>query len=124
MDLSLRWGDGGTAPRGATRVATEVRIAHGGFHGGVEMVEAADVASGEIVIQAVTGRSQTRLVWDWFAKYFKLPARHAATEEFHGRRFTLETDPRQSLSIDGEVSSRTPMTVEVAERAIEVVVPA
>jgi YegS/Rv2252/BmrU family lipid kinase len=104
--------------------ATEVRIANGGFHGGVEMVEAADVASGEIVIQAVTGRSNALLIWDWISKFLKLPARHATTEEFHGRRFTLETRPRQRLSIDGEVRAHTPVTVEVAERAIEIVVPA
>jgi len=104
--------------------ATEVRIANGGFHGGVEVVEAADVDSGRIVIQAVTGRSNALLFWDWFSKYFKLPARHSTTEEFHGRRFTLEAHPHQRISIDGEVSARTPVTVEVAERAIEVVVPA
>jgi YegS/Rv2252/BmrU family lipid kinase len=103
--------------------ATEVRIANGGFHGGVEMVEAADVSSGEIVIQAVIGRSSLRLVWDWIAKFLKLPARDSTTEEFHGRRFTLDSRPRQRLSIDGEISARTPVTVQVAERAIEVVVP-
>jgi YegS/Rv2252/BmrU family lipid kinase len=104
--------------------ATEVRIANGSFHGGVELVEQADVASGEIVVQAVTGRSSLRLIWDWFAKYWKLPARHAVTEEFHGRRLTIDTRPRQRISIDGEVLTRTPAVVEVAERAIEVVVPA
>ncbi|MEA3064360.1 MAG: hypothetical protein QOJ27_799 [Sphingomonadales bacterium] len=114
--------DDGSGPR--TVWATEVRIANGGFHGGVEVVEAADVASGEIVVQAVTGRSNMRLAWDWFSKFFKLPARHAATEEFHGRRFVLEARPRQLVSIDGEAGARTPVTVEVAERAIEVVVPA
>ena len=102
---------------------TEVRIANGTFHGGVELIEQADVASGEIVVQAVTGRSSFRLIWDWFAKYWKLPARHAVTEEFHGRRLTIDARPRQRISIDGEVLARTPAVVEVAERAIEVVVP-
>ena len=104
--------------------ATEVRIANGGHHGGVELVEAADVASGEIIIQAVTGRSSLRLIWDWFAKYWKLPARHAVTEEFHGRRLRIDARPRQRISIDGEVLAKTPALAEVAERAIEVVVPA
>ena len=103
---------------------TEVRIANGTFHGGVELIEQADVASGEIVVQAVTGRSSFRLIWDWVAKYWKLPARHAVTEEFHGRRLTLDARPRQRISIDGEVLAKTPAVVEVAERAIEVVVPA
>ncbi len=104
--------------------ATEVRIANGSFHGGVELVERADVASGEIVVQAVTGRSSARLIWDWFAKYWKLPARHAVTEEFHGRRLAIDARPRQLISIDGEVLARTPAVIEVAQRAIEVVVPA
>ena len=104
--------------------ATEVRIANGSFHGGVEVVEQADVASGEIVVQAVTGRSATRLIWDWFAKYWRLPARHAVTETFHARRLEIDTRPRQRISIDGEVLARTPVVAEVAERAIDVVVPA
>jgi hypothetical protein len=59
-----------------------VRIANGRFHGGVELIESADVRSGDIVVQAVTGRSLFRLLWDWFAKFFKLWAREAAHEEF------------------------------------------
>ncbi len=104
--------------------ATEVRIANGSFQGGVELIEQAAVDSGEIVVQVVTGRGSLRLIWDWFAKYWKLPARHAVTEEFHGRRLSIDTRPRQRISIDGEVLARTPAVVEVAERAIEVVVPA
>lgn len=103
--------------------ATEVRIANGSFHGGVELVEQAGVDSGEIVVQAVTGRSSFRLIWDWFAKYWKLPARDAVTEEFHARRISIDARPRQRISIDGEVLAKTPVVAQVAERAIEVVVP-
>jgi len=104
--------------------ATEVRIANGSHHGGVELIEEAGVDSGEIVVQVVTGRSSLRLVWDWFARYWRLPARNAVTEEFHARRIEIDTRPRQRISIDGEVLARTPVVVQVAERAIEVVVPA
>ena len=104
--------------------ATEVRIANGSHHGGVELVEQAGVDSGEIVVQAVTGRSSLRLVWDWFAKYWKLPARHAVAVEFHARRIKIDARPRQRISIDGEVLAKTPVIAEVAECAIEVVVPA
>ena len=104
--------------------ATEVRIANGSYHGGVELVEEAEVDSGEMVVQAVIGRSKFSLIWDWVAKFFKLPKREAATEEFHGRRLTIDTKPRLKISIDGEVLAKTPAVVEVAERAIEVVVPA
>ena len=104
--------------------ATEVRVANGTFHGGVELVEQADLESGEIVVQVVTGRSSTRLIWDWFAKYWKLPARDASTIEFHGRRISISARPRQRISIDGEVLAKTPVVAAVAEMAIEVVVPA
>jgi YegS/Rv2252/BmrU family lipid kinase len=114
--------DDGSGPK--TLWATEVRIANGSFHGGVEVVEQAGVDSGQIVVQAVTGRSSFRLIWDWFAKYWKLPARHAMVEEFHARHITIDTRPRQRISIDGEVLARTPAVAQVAERAIEVVVPA
>jgi YegS/Rv2252/BmrU family lipid kinase len=104
--------------------ATEVRIANGRHHGGVELIENAEVDSGEIVVQAVEGRSSFTLVWDWLAKYWKLPTRERTTREFHGRRIEIETRPRQRISIDGEVLAKTPCIAEVAERAIEVVVPA
>ncbi|MEA3010615.1 MAG: hypothetical protein QOJ91_2307 [Sphingomonadales bacterium] len=104
--------------------ATEVRIANGGHHGGVEMIESAEIDSGQIVVQAVVGRRAASLVWDWFAKYFKLPARHRTTREFHGSSLTIETRPRQRISIDGEVLAKTPVVARVAKRAIEVVVPA
>jgi YegS/Rv2252/BmrU family lipid kinase len=103
--------------------ATEVRIANGGHHGGVELIESAEVDSGQIIVQAVVGRRASSLVWDWFAKYFKLPARNRTTREFHGSKLTIETRPRQRISIDGEVLAKTPVVAQVAERAIEVVVP-
>jgi YegS/Rv2252/BmrU family lipid kinase len=104
--------------------ATEVRIANGGHHGGVELIESAEIDSGRIVVQAVVGRRASSLIWDWFAKYWNLPGRHRTTREFHGAELVIETRPRQRISIDGEVLARTPITARVARRAIEVVVPA
>ena len=104
--------------------ATEVRIGNGGHHGGVELIESAEVDSGEIVVQAVVGRSRFSLLRDWFAKYWKLESREHTTREFHARRIEIETRPRQRISIDGEVVAKTPCVAQVAERAIEVVVPA
>jgi YegS/Rv2252/BmrU family lipid kinase len=103
--------------------ATEVRIANGGHHGGVELIESAEVDSGRIVVQAVVGRRASSLVWDWFSKYWKLPARNRTTREFHGAELTIETRPRQRISIDGEVLAKTPVVARVAQCAIEVVVP-
>ena len=103
--------------------STEVRVMNGRFHGGVELSDTADVDSGDIVIQAVTGRHRWSLVVDWYAKFFRLRDRHARTEEFRGVELLLDTKPRLPISIDGEVLARTPATVKVAARAVDVVAP-
>jgi YegS/Rv2252/BmrU family lipid kinase len=104
--------------------STEVRILNGRFHGGVELTENTDVDSGDIIIQAVTGRSMWRLIVDWYAKFFKLRSRDAHTEDFRGREMLLTTRPPLPISIDGEVLATTPVRVRVAACAIDVVVPA
>lgn len=103
--------------------ATEARIANGRFHGGVELVEEAKLDSGEMVIQAVTGRSVFGLAWSWFATLFKLRARQATVTEFHGAELHIECHPQQKISIDGEIAARTPVTVGVAEGAVWVAAP-
>ena len=103
--------------------ATEARIANGTHHGGVELVESARLDSGEIVIQAVTGRSLVLLAWSWFATLFKLKARKLTYTEFHGRTLHIKAKPPQRISIDGELSARTPVTVGVARAAVWVAAP-
>jgi YegS/Rv2252/BmrU family lipid kinase len=103
--------------------ATEARIANGSFHGGVELIEGARVDSGEMVIQAVTGKSLAGLAWSWFATLFKLRHRAQTVTEWRGRRMNLEARPRQKVSIDGEVSAKTPVVVECARGAIDVAAP-
>ena len=103
--------------------ATEARIANGTHHGGVELVESQEVDSGEIVIQAVTGKSLFGLAWSWFATLFKLRARTQTTTEWCGQNLRLEARPQQKISIDGEIAAKTPVTVCVAQGAIEVAAP-
>ena len=87
------------------------------------MVEEASLQSGEIVVQAVTGRSLWGLAWSWFATLFKLRSRKQTTTEYRGARLRIEARPRQRISIDGELSGSTPCTVEVARAAIWVAAP-
>jgi len=103
--------------------STEVRILNGPYHGGVELSDNANVESGEIVIQAVVGRSRVRLAMDWYAKFFKLRDRNVHTEEFRGQAFRLDTKPRLRISIDGEVLAKTPVDVKVAQKAVRIAVP-
>jgi YegS/Rv2252/BmrU family lipid kinase len=103
--------------------ALEVRIANGPYHGGAEVVDDAEVDSGEIVVQAVIGRSQWQLGWSWFLTVLRLTARKQTTREFHGRELRVATDPPLPISIDGEVLAHTPVVARVAKGVIEVMAP-
>src|SRR5512139_2482418 len=92
--------------------ATEARIANGSFHGGVELVEDASLNSGEMVIQAVTGRSLVGLAWSWFTTLFKLRHRDQTVTEWRGRHMILDSKPHQKISIDGEIAARTPVAID------------
>lgn len=103
--------------------ATEVRIANGRFHGGMELIESADVESGEIVVQAVRGRSVVRLGWSYMASALKLSGRHQTVREFRGRKLTVSTRPPLEVSIDGEVAARTPLEVSAIPDGVTVAAP-
>jgi diacylglycerol kinase family enzyme len=103
--------------------ATEVRIANGRFHGGLELIESAEVDSGEIVVQAVEGRSIVKLGWSYLASVLKAQARHQTVREFRGRRMRIDAHPRMRVSIDGEIGPETPFEAAVAPQAIRVASP-
>ena len=104
--------------------ATEVRIANGRFHGGLELIESAEVDSGDIVVQAVEGRSIAKLGWSYLTTALKAEARHATVREFRGRKMRIETHPRMRVSIDGEIGPETPFEAGVIPDAIRVAAPA
>jgi len=104
--------------------ATEARIANGRFHGGLELIESADLESGEIVVQAVEGRSVLKLGWSYLASMLKHPSRHHTVREFRGQRMRIDTRPRMRVSIDGEIGPETPFEARAAPDAILVAAPA
>lgn len=118
--FSIRVGEG---PLCRTFRAVEVRIANGSFQGGAELVESAEVDSGEIVVQVVVGESRRALLWSWFASLTGRAQGRTTLREFHGHRLAIVTDPPQPVSIDGEVLAHTPITAGVAPGVIEVLVP-
>lgn len=103
--------------------ATEVRIANGRYHGGIELIESADLKSGEIVVQVVTGRSLATLAWSYLAAAAKLRSRRQAVREFAGKEFKLSTRPRLKVSIDGEVAAETPLDISAVPDAVTIAVP-
>jgi YegS/Rv2252/BmrU family lipid kinase len=103
--------------------ATEVRIANGRYHGGVELIESADVESGVIVVQAVRGRSVLRLGWSYFASALKLGSRHQTVREFRGSKLKVSTRPVMQVSIDGEIGATTPLEVSAVPNAVTIAAP-
>ena len=103
--------------------ATEVRIANGRFHGGLELIESADVESGEIVVQAVQGRSLFGLAKSYLASAIKHSRRQETVREFHGKSMKIDTRPRLRVSIDGELGPEMPIEVTIAPSAVRVVGP-
>lgn len=112
-------------PEGSERLrALEVRILNGCFHGGVKIVDDAPIDDGRIVVEAVIGRARSTLAGNWLRLLLRLPKKEGQVRRFEARSLRISTDPPLPVSIDGEVLARTPVTARVAERAIEVVVPA
>ena len=103
--------------------ATEVRIANGRFHGGMELIESAELDSGEVVVQAVQGRQLTKLAWSYLTSAVKAEARHRTVREFRGRKMRISTRPRMAVSIDGEIGPETPFEVRLIPEAIRVAAP-
>ena len=103
--------------------ATEVRIANGGYFGGVELVEDAEVDSGEIIVQVVAGKSKPNLLSSWVSNMFKLRNRDQWHAEIRAKHIRLATDPVMDVTIDGELATKTPITVSVAPDAVVIAAP-
>ena len=103
--------------------ATEVRIANGGYFGGVELVEDAEVDSGEIIVQIVTGKSKPNLMSSWVSNMLKLRHRDQWQAEIRAKHIRLSTEPVMDVTIDGELATKTPITVSVAPDAVVIAAP-
>jgi YegS/Rv2252/BmrU family lipid kinase len=103
--------------------ATEVRIANGGYFGGVELVERAGLDSGEMIVQIVTGRSSGNLAKSWFWNMLRLRYRDQWQAEIRSRKLRLETDPVMDVTIDGEIATKTPVLITVAPKAVAIAAP-
>ncbi len=114
----------GDGPDAARIKAVEVRISNGPFHGGTDVVEGAEIDSGEIVVQAVKGPFKRNLVKNWAASFVGHDARREHTTSFRGTSIRIDTVPTaMPISIDGEVLAHTPVTARIAAGVIEVMVP-
>ena len=103
--------------------ALDVRIANGGYQGGVLVAPEADLESGKIVLHVLEGPSKWTLAKEWARVALGLPFAAGRMNVLVGRKLTIETVPTQHVAIDGEVITRTPIQVSVARNALLLMVP-
>ena len=103
--------------------STEVRIANGRYHGGVELVQHADLEDDTITVDAVMGSSLLKLALNWILVLLHLRAQDRTMVEIDSDCLRIETDPPQEISIDGEIRARTPADIRVLTDAVAVAFP-
>jgi YegS/Rv2252/BmrU family lipid kinase len=104
--------------------ALDVRIANGGYQGGVLVAPEAHLESGKIVIHILEGPSKWALVKAWARVALGVPFAPGRTTVLQARNLTIDTVPAQHVAIDGEVITRTPIRVSVARAALLLMAPA
>jgi YegS/Rv2252/BmrU family lipid kinase len=103
--------------------ALDVRIANGAYQGGVLVASEAVLHDGEIVVHILKGRSKWALAKEWARLAFSAPFAPGDIEFLQAPELTIDTVPRQYVSVDGEVITQTPINVSVAHQGLLLIVP-
>lgn len=103
--------------------ALEVRIANGGYKGGLLVAREADPESGHLVIHVVQGRSVLRLSKIWAQVVAGIAPPPDQLVMMRGTSFTVATDPAHYVSVDGEAVAQTPIEVGIARQALCIMAP-
>ncbi|MGY3512186.1 diacylglycerol/lipid kinase family protein [Bradyrhizobium lupini] len=103
--------------------ALDVRIASGGYQGGVLVAREAKPDDGTIMVQILTGPSKWTMAKEWGRRAFGAPVGAANTVCLKAPEFLIDTDPSQHVSVDGEVITQTPVHVAVARNALLLMTP-
>lgn len=103
--------------------ALQVILANGRYHGGVLVAHRADVESRDVLVQIVTAANRWNLVRAWLGVARGRPLDMSIAHELTVRDAVLETDTPQYVSVDGEVTARTPIRISIAAEALKLMVP-
>lgn len=109
--------------QGSAFDALDVRIANGGYQGGVLVAPEAHLESGKIVIHVLEGLSRWALAKEWMRVAVGMPFAPGRMTDLKASHLTIDTMPTQHVAIDGEVITRTPIEVSVARDALLLMVP-
>jgi YegS/Rv2252/BmrU family lipid kinase len=103
--------------------AVDVKIASGGYQGGVLVASDANPDNGEILVQILEGSSKWAIASEWARLALHVPLRPGSIQEFRAPALCIDTVPTQYVAIDGEVIAQTPIQISVARNALLLMVP-
>lgn len=101
----------------------DVRIASGGYQGGVLVAREAYVDDGKIVVHILEGSSRWALAREWARVALGVPFRKGDIKVLKASQLIIDTDPKQHVAVDGEVITQTPILVSVAREALLLMTP-
>lgn len=103
--------------------ALDLRIANGPYHGGMVAVPGASVASPDLMVRVIKGTSKWGIVRAWADIARGRSPDPAVVNILRVRQLTVTTEPKQAVSVDGEVVTETPVTISVAGKALQLMAP-
>ena len=103
--------------------AYDIRIASGGYQGGVLVAPETRPDDGSIVVHVLTGPGKWAIAKEWGRVTLGLPLAAADIETIRAEKISIYTIPPQDVAIDGEVLTQTPIEVSVARKALNVMAP-
>ncbi len=116
-----------TVEEGANREtfdAVEVRIANGPFHGGIELVEDAELNSGRITRAGRRGTvASPPAAESGLLHLFGAHRRWGQVRQFAAASMRISSEPALPISIDGEVLASTPVVVGAKPGSLLVMAP-
>ena len=103
--------------------ALDVRVGSGNYQGGVLMAPDANPDDGLISVHVLKGNATWGAARKWACFAAGLRCKPGDVSEMEATEMHIETDPRQHVAVDGEVTTMTPVTISVARGALLVRVP-
>ncbi|MFL9824023.1 diacylglycerol/lipid kinase family protein [Rhodoplanes sp. SY1] len=103
--------------------ALDVRVANGGWQGGVLVAPAAGVVTGDLLIRMIKGPGRRALPRTWWRALRGAPPAPGDVVTLRTRTATIATDRPRPVSVDGEVVAETPVRVAVAPGALRILLP-
>ncbi|WZP00469.1 YegS/Rv2252/BmrU family lipid kinase [Isosphaeraceae bacterium EP7] len=114
-----------TTEAGTIRVeARELVIGNGRYYGGGVLVsEGSRMDDGELVIYAMGARSRWEVAGTMALLKLQVPLDRPGDLFIKARNVSIEADPPQGVTLDGESRGQTPLTVEVVPGVLRVLAP-